>query len=360
MPGAGPQLSHLLGDPRKRGADEDDRIVRDDPPEKDRRFHGLRSEIAGKEDVKAAFAGTRRPRQGNQRGDHGHKRLGADHVDGRDPPDAERPVDAVRNRKKGRQLQKRQHVCFYQHVLILVEVLVALVEDINLFFPGLDGGLVVFNQMDFCEELRQRGQKDARDFLVEGNDHQKPRHQDLRGKADDRKAPHQRRQGGLEMCELKDDCEKAVQRDPRLVDKKFLNQRRGRRARVHLLLCHHVDLHRLAAALKRRDGAVQVSDHADFEGAGKRIVLPEAAGEFVNQARVQEKVREHAQKSGCQPDGFKFPEVAHQRYQAVVGKAEVSQQTDGKRYCENVENGFPAHFLSPVGGHNSASLKFYF
>ena len=111
---------------------------------------------------------------------------------------------------------------------------------------------------------------------------------------------------------LKNEGKQTVDGDSGLIDKEFLNKHGGRVARIHILLCHDVNLHWLTAALKWGDSAVEMPHHTDFECPPDRVIAADTFGEKINQKRVKDQVGEHAAEANHEPTYFELTAMMKQ------------------------------------------------
>ena len=264
-----------------------------------------------------------------------------------------RPVNAVGNNEERGQLKKSEDVCFHKQFFVPVKLLIAFMEGVHLYLPCLQRFIVVLDQMNFTEKRNSPRKQLARYLLVERDDQQQRRAAPLHQKPENRQAKHHRVLRADFLSVLKDNCNQTVGGNACLVNKKFLHQSRRCVACVDVLFRHHINLHRLPAALKRRDGAVKVPNHADLKCALHRVRTADAFCEKINQHGVEKKVGEHAAETNDQPFYFKLMDMLRQRQQPVIRKAEIGQQSNGKNNRKNIEDCFAAYLLFVANGHSA-------
>jgi hypothetical protein len=94
-----------------------------------------------------------------------------------------------------------------------------------------------------------------------------------------------------------------------------------------------------------------MAHHADLERPVERIGPADAFCEQKNKTGIQKQIAQHAQKPEHEPSDFKFVNVLRQTGQAVFGKAEISEQTDGQHQSQKIEDGFATQFFPKETEH---------
>lgn len=260
-------------------------------------------------------------------------------------------VDTKRNYKQCGQLEKSEKIGFCEQLLIFVKLLVAFVKRIDLHLPRLQCLVVIFDEMQFCQKLKSPFKQRMSKLLVERKDKKQGCATSLHNKSNKDQTEYDGILRTYYFSVLKYNGEQTVSGNAGLVDEEFLYQSRRRVARVDLLLCHDIDLHRLTAALKRRNGAVEMSYHAGFESAFDRISAADTFGEKINKKRVKNQVGKHAAETDYEPSDFEMKTMVKQRQNAVVRKTEISCTTDSHNNGNNIKNGFSTQLFTVANGH---------